>query len=163
MHMIIRREGNISTFIAWMLACMGVLAIIVVVILAIFADPMLLVFLFGPVLLFIGAWVNYHLGSRARLEITPERFIWCGFTGRPRSIEWRHVNRILIPPHGVRPRLAAVARLRDGRHVEIDALWLSPTSPGNYLIRPDHREAQHALIEGHKAFLARATDSSRPF
>ncbi|MCD1285894.1 MULTISPECIES: hypothetical protein [unclassified Brevibacterium] len=161
MNTIIRRDGNISTFVAWMLACMGVLAIIVLVILAIFADPMLLIFLFGPVLLFIGAWVNYHLGSRSRLEITPERFIWCGSIGRPRSIEWQHVDRILIPPRGARPRLAAVARLRNGQHVEIDALWLSPTSPANLLTTPDHREAQHALIEGHKAFLARAAGYRR--
>ena len=155
MHRVIRREGNISKFIGWMLVVMAILAFITVILLAIFADPILLIFLFGPVILLIGAWVNFHMGARARLEITPEEFIWCGFTGRPRRIAWRDLDRILIPAPGSRYRLAAAARLRDGRIVEIDSLWLSPTKPANILAPPDHTEAQQALIDGHKAYLAR--------
>lgn len=155
MHRVIRREGNISKFIGWMLVVMAILAFITVILLAIFADPILLIFLFGPVILLIGAWVNFHMGARARLEITPEEFIWCGFTGRPRRIAWRDLDRILIPAPGSRYRLAAAARLRDGRIVEIDSLWLSPTNPANILAPPDRTEAQQALIDGHKAYLAR--------
>ena len=157
MHRVIRREGNISKFIGWMLVVMAMLAFITVIISAIFADPILLIFLFGPVILLIGAWVNFHMGSRARLEITPEEFIWCGFSGRPRRIAWRDLDRILIPAPGSRYRLAAAARLRDGRIVEIDSLWLSPTNPANLLAPPDHTEAQRALIDGHKAYLARVS------
>ena len=71
MHRVIRLEGNISKFIGWMLVVMAILAFITVILLAIFADPILLIFLFGPVILLIGAWVNFHMGARARLEITP--------------------------------------------------------------------------------------------
>ena len=155
MNRVIRRGGNISKFIGWMLVVMAILAFITVILLAIFADPILLIFLFGPVILLIGAWVNFHMGARARLEITPEEFIWCGFTGRPRRIAWRDLDRILIPAPGSRYRLAAAARLRDGRIVEIDSLWLSPTNPANILAPPDHTAAQQALIDGHKAYLAR--------
>ncbi|HJE78122.1 MAG TPA: hypothetical protein K8V74_09280 [Brevibacterium epidermidis] len=154
MNRVIRREGNISKVIGWMLVVMAIIAFITVILLAIFAEPVLLIFLFGPVILLIGAWVNFHLGARARLEITPEEFIWCGFTGRPRRIAWRELDRILIPAPDSRYRLAAAARLRDGRIVEIDSLWLSPTNPANMLTPPDHTEAQRALIDGHKAYLA---------
>ncbi|MCU4297750.1 hypothetical protein D3I60_11790 [Brevibacterium permense] len=156
MHRVIRREGNISTFIGWMLVVMAILAFITVILLAIFAEPAFLIFLFAPVLALIGAWVNFHLDTRARLEITPEEFIWCGFTGRPHRIAWRDLDRILLPAPGSRYRLAAAVRLRDGRIVEIDSLWLSPTNPANVLSPPDHTEAQRALIDGHKAYLARA-------
>ncbi|MGJ5725596.1 DUF3784 domain-containing protein [Brevibacterium sp. H602] len=156
MNRVIRREGNISKFIGWMLVLMAILAFITVIILAIFAEPFFLIFLFAPVIALIGAWVNFHLGARARLEITPEEFIWCGFTGRPHRIAWRDLDRILLPAPGSRYRLAAAARLRDGRIVEIDSLWLSPTNPANLLSPPDHTEAQRALIDGHKAYLARA-------
>lgn len=156
MNRVIRREGNISKFIGWMLVVMAILAFITVIILAIFAEPFFLIFLFAPVIALIGAWVNFHLGARARLEITPEEFIWCGFTGRPHRIAWRDLDRILLPAPGSSYRLAAAARLRDGRIVEIDSLWLSPTNPANLLSPPDHTEAQRALIDGHKAYLARA-------
>ncbi|MGM0699049.1 MAG: hypothetical protein ACQEVD_09395 [Actinomycetota bacterium] len=156
MNRVIRREGNISTFIGWMLVVMAILAFITVILLAIFAEPFFLIFLFTPVIALIGAWVNFHLGARARLEITPEEFIWCGFTGRPHRIAWRDLDRILLPVPGSRYRLAAAARLRDGRIVEIDSLWLSPTNPANILSPPDHTEAQRALFDGHKAYLARA-------
>lgn len=161
MNNVIRREGNISKFVGWMLVVMAVLAFITVIALAVFVDPMLLIFLFGPVILLIGAWVNFHMGSRARLEITPEEFIWCGFTGSARHIAWRDLDRILIPAPGSRPRLAAAARLRDGRIIEIEALWLSPTNPANLLNAPDHSEAQRALIQGHQAFLSRSRRPQR--
>lgn len=155
MNTVIRREGNISKFIGWMLVVMAVLAFIAVIVLAFVIDPFILIFLFAPVILLIGAWVNFHMGARARLEITPDEFIWCGFTGRPRRIAWRDLDRILIPAPGSRPRLAAATRLRNGAIVEIDALWRSPTNPANMLTAPDHSRAQRALIEGHQAFLNR--------
>lgn len=154
LNTVIRAHGQVSKFIGWMLACMGILAFAAVIILSLLVEGWMIVFLFAPVLLFIGAGINFWMGARARLEITPERFLWCGFVGRPRSIAWRDLNRILVPPPGSRPRLAAIARLRDGRYVEIDALWKSPTSPTAHLSAPDHRRAQQALIDGHRAFLS---------
>lgn len=68
------------------------------------------------------------------------------FVGRSRMIYWRDVGRILVPAPGSRPRLSAVARLRKGRFVEIEALWQAPTSTSSYLSTPDHRRAQQALI-----------------
>lgn len=160
MNTIIRAHGRISIGIAWMLTCMGVLAIIAVIVLSLLIESWMIVFLFGPVLLFIGAGVNFWMGTRARLKITPEHFIWAGFVGRPRTIDWQDVDRILVPAPGSRRRLAAVARLRDGRFVEIDALWQSPTTPSTHLSAPDHSRAQRALIDGHLAYLARV--SHRP-
>ena len=160
MNTVIRREGNISKFVGWMLVVMAILAFITLIVIAVVGDPVALIFLFGPVILLIGAWVNFHMGARARLEITPEEFIWCGFTGRPRRIAWRDLDRILLPAPGSRYRLAAAARLRNGRIVEVDSLWLSPTNPANVLTPPDHSEAQRALIDGHKAYLARMSQQS---
>ncbi|UVI34887.1 hypothetical protein [Brevibacterium spongiae] len=157
MNTVIRREGNISKFIGWMLVVMAGLVFITLIVIAIVGDPVALFFLFGPVILLIGAWVNFHMGSRARLEITPDEFVWCGFTGRARRIAWRDLDRILIPASGLRPRLAAAARLRDGRIIEVEALWISPTNPANILSPPDHTEAQRALIDGHKAYLANSS------
>lgn len=156
MNAIIRSEGRVSKFVGWMLTCMGVLAFVAVIILSVLVEGWMIVFLFAPVLLFLGAGINFWMGARARLEITPDHFVWCGFVGRSRMISWHDVDRILVPAPGSRPRLAAVARLRDGRFVEIEALWQSPTNPVNYLSAPDHRRAQQALIDGHRAYLSRA-------
>jgi hypothetical protein len=154
MHTIIRREGKISTGVGWMLTVMAVLAFITVIVLTFVIDTWLLYLLFAPVILLIGAGVNFWMGARARLEITPEEFIWCGFVGSARRIAWRDLDRILIPAPGSRRRLAAAARLKDGSIVEIDAKWISPTSPANLLSVPNHSEAQRALVNGHKAFLS---------
>ncbi|MGO1770112.1 MAG: hypothetical protein ACTHZX_09170 [Microbacterium sp.] len=151
----IRREGKVSIGIGWMLIGMGIAAAIAVVILGFVVSPNLFLFLFAPVLLFLGGGINLWMGSRARLEITQDGFIWCGFVGRARSLAWRDVRQILLPPPGSRPRLAAVALLHNGQHVEIEALWLSPTSPARFLSTPDHRETQRELIDGHRAYLAR--------
>lgn len=156
MNAVIRREGKISFVIGWMLTIMAALALIAVILLAVLGDTMFLIFLFGPLLLLIGAGVNFWLGSRARLEITPDEFIWCGFVGRARRISWRELDRILIPAPGSRPRLVAAARLKNGAVVEVDALWLSPTNPANMLSAPDHSQARRTLIDGHRAFLAGA-------
>lgn len=155
MNTTIRAHGRVSQFIGWMLTGMGILFLVAVIVLGAVLSGRMLVFIFAPVLLFIGAGVNFWLGSRARLEITPDSFIWCGFVGRARRLAWRDVDRILIPAPGSRPRLAAVARLRDGSFAEIEALWQSPTSPATYLGQADHRRAQQALIAGHQAYLFR--------
>lgn len=161
MNTIIRTHGVVSLVVGWMLTGMGILAIATVIILSVFVEDWMIIFLFGPVLLFIGAAVNFWMGSRARLEITPDRFIWCGFIGRARSIAWHDVHRIVRPPPGSPPRLAAVAHLRDGSFVEVTALWKSPSWPTTYLSHQDHGRAQQALIDGHIAHLNRMSRGSR--
>lgn len=156
MNHIVRSQGKVSIVVGWGLIAMGVLALACFVVLAIvLRDSMYLIFLFAPVLLFAGGWLNLWMGRRARLEIQPDQFIWCGFFGAPKSLPWQAVRQIYVPPLGSRRRLAALAQLNDGAVVEIEALWESPTSPGNLLSGPQHEVAQHALIEGHKAYLAR--------
>lgn len=157
MHTVIRREGRISFFVGWMLVVMAVLALVTFLILAFAIDSMFSIFLFAPVLLLAGAGVNFWMGSRARLEITPEEFIWCGFVGDARRIAWRDLDRILLPTPSSRPRLAAAARLKNGSVVEIDALWVSPTNPASLLSAPDLSRARRALIDGHRAYLARSS------
>ena len=154
MNTIIRREGRVSVVVGWMLVVMAFLALVTFIVLAIVIDAMFLIFLFAPVLLLLGAGESFWLGSGARLEITPDSFIWCSFVGRARSIAWQDLDRVLVPPPGSRPRLVAAARLKDGSIVEIDAVWSSPTSPANLFGTPDHSPAQRALIDGHRAYLA---------
>lgn len=155
MNATIRAHGRVSLFVGWMLAGMGILFLATVIVLSVVIDGKMLLFVFAPVLLFIGAGVNFWLGYRARLELTPDQFLWCGAVGRARSIAWRDVHRILVPPPGSRPRLAAIARLRDGSFTEITALWKSPTWPATYRGQPDHSRAQQTLIAGHIAYLNR--------
>ncbi|WP_166823582.1 hypothetical protein [Brevibacterium limosum] len=155
MNGVIKGDGKASIVVGWMLTVMALLALVTVIVLTFVIETWFLVFLFGPVVLLLGAWVNFHMGSRARLEITPEEFIWCGFMGRPHRIAWRDLDRVLIPAPGSRPRLPAAARLTTGAVVEIEALWLSPTSLANLLSSADHSQAQRALIDGHQAYLAR--------
>lgn len=151
----IRREGDVSGVVGWGLIGMGAVALVAVVVLGIVVAPWLLSFLFAPALLFAGGALNLWMGRRARLEVGDEGFVWCGFVGKPRSLAWRDVRQILPPPPGARSRLAAVAWLNDGRYADVDALWLSPTSPATLFGRIDHRAAQQLLIDGHRAYLAR--------
>lgn len=149
-----RASGRVSLVVGWMLIGMGVAALVAVVILGFVVEPWLFSFLFAPVLLFVGGGINLWMGRRARLEIHPDGFLWCGFLGSPRSLGWRDVRQILLPPPGARRRLAAIALLYDGRYVDIDALWQSPTSPVNLAGAVDHRQAQQLLIDGHRTYLA---------
>lgn len=157
MHYVIRQQGRVSIFIGWMLIVMGILANIVFVVLAIaLANALFLVFMPITAMLFIGGAINLRMGRRARLEIQPDQFIWCGFTGAEKSLQWNMVRQIHVPPQGSRRETAAVAELYDGNLIEIQALWKSPTTPSSYLgAPPQYNEEQHALIEGHKAYLAR--------
>lgn len=156
MNQIVRRQGKVSVVVGWVLIAMGVLALACFMILAIaMRESMFLIFLFAPVLLSAGGWLNLWMGRRARLEIQPDQFIWCGFLGAAKSLPWQAVRQIHVPPPGSRRRLAALAQLHDGAVVEIEALWESPTSPGNLLAEPQLGTAQRALIEGHQAYLAR--------
>lgn len=152
---VIRGTGRVSIVVGWALAAMGIVAILVFVVLAFVVAPWMLIFLFAPVLLFIGAGINLWMGYRTRLEILPDRFIWCGAVGKENSLAWRDIRQILIPPPNSRPRLAAIAQLHDGRYVEIEALWLSRTSPISLAGAPDHSRARQLLIDGHRAHLAR--------
>ncbi|WP_210602672.1 hypothetical protein [Brevibacterium oceani] len=154
MNTIIRREGKVSIAVGWMLVVMALLAVIVAIVLAFVINTWFLLILFGSLILLIGAGVNFRRGSRARLEITPEEFIWCGFVGRAHRIGWRDLDRILLPAPGSRPRLVAAARLRDGSIVEINALWVSPTNPANLFSPPDLSQERRTLVDGHRAFLS---------
>ncbi|WP_166972747.1 hypothetical protein [Brevibacterium atlanticum] len=149
----IRRQGKVSIAVGCMLVVMAALAVIVAIVLAFVIDTRFLLVLFGSLILLTGAGVNFWMGSRARLEIAPERFIWCGFVGRAHRIAWRDLDRILLPAPGSRPRLVAAARLRDGSVVEINALWVSPTNPANLFSAPDLSHERRVLIDGHRAFL----------
>lgn len=152
---VIRGSGRASILVGWVLIALGAAAVVVFVILSFTIAPWMLVFLFGPLMLFAGGGINLWMGFRSRLEIRPDRFIWGGSIGSTRVIAWRDVREILLPPLGSRPRLAAIARLRDGRCVEIEALWMSRTSPALALGgAPDHSRAQQALIDGHRTYLA---------
>ena len=139
----ISRFGRVSLVVGWMLIGVGVAALVAVVILGFVVEPWLfsIPLSTGPA---VRRWgINLWMGRRARLEIDPDGFLWCGFLGSPRSLGWRDVRRqILLPPPGARRRLAAIALLYDGRYVDIDALWQSPTSPVNLDGAVDHRQTQ---------------------
>lgn len=155
MSQVIRGNGRASIFVGWILIALGAAAVVVFVILSFTIAPWVLVFLFGPLMLFAGGGINLWMGSRSRLEIRPDRFVWAGSLGATHEIAWHDVWQILLPPPGSRPRLAAIAQLRDGRCVDVEALWVSPTSPTLALGgAPDHSRAQQALIDGHRAYLA---------
>lgn len=154
MSQVLRGTGRVSIVVGWLLIVLGVVALVAVVVLGLVLEPWIFSFLFAPALLFAGGGLNLWMGRRARLEIRPDGVVWCGFVGGARFLPWSQVHQILLPPPGARRRLAAVALLNDGRYVDIDALWLSPTSPATLLGTPDHREAQRLLIDGHRAFLA---------
>lgn len=157
MQLVIRRSGKVSIFIGWMLSVMGVLAIATIVILAIVLElPWMLYLLFAILILVVGAAVNFWIGYRARLEVTPEVVRWCGFVGRAHELPWRNVRMIHMPAPGSPGRLAAVAELLDGRIVEIFALWTSPTSPARLSGPPDLSRERQVLVQAHQAFLARA-------
>lgn len=126
---VLRTAGRINIGIGWMLVGMGCLGAVGLVIVGILVDSLVFIFLFGPLVLFAGA---------------------------PKSLEWHEVHRILLPPPGSPRRLAALAQLRDGRVVEIMALWDSKTNPVALLDElVDHRRAQKILIDGRRAYLAR--------
>lgn len=153
MHALIRGHGKPAIVVGWILVCGGILASVGAVIVAITGETWFLFFLINCAMLIVGGWLLIHMGRKSRLEITPEGFIWSGPFGRPQSMSWSQVHRILLPPPGSARRLAAVAWLWDGRYVEIWALWISPTWPTR-VFGADHRRAQQMLIEGHKAYLA---------
>jgi len=160
-HYIVRGSGRISLIVGWVTIALMIPAIVVPVIVAMVTrQPMVLIFLISSIPLFIGGGVNLWIGKRTRLEIQPDQFIWCGFYGPPKSLPWHTVRQILLPPRGSHRRLAAIAALHDGTFVEIESLWESPMAPRNLLVGHDHSQAQHALIEGHKAFLASLVFSS---
>lgn len=156
MHQVIRSSGRVSTVTGWLLISVAAVATVVFLVLPIaLGETWLLTFLFAPVMLVAGGFLNLWMGRRARLEIQADRFIWCGFVSSPHSLEWHDVWQILMPPPNASRRLAAVAQLQDGRFVEVRALWQSPTSPFALLSTPDFSRAQRALVDGHRAYLAR--------
>ncbi|MGO1284887.1 MAG: hypothetical protein ACTHWF_00435 [Brachybacterium sp.] len=108
--------------------------------------------LFLPSLLAIGAGVFILWAVQSSgLRIDAQGFSWCGALKAPQSLRWEQVHQLLPPPPGS-PRTVVIAQLRDGRQVEVRAVWESPTSS---LLTPiDHSKAQNALLGAHQNWLA---------
>lgn len=110
--------------------------------------------LFLPALLAIGAgaFILWAV-QRSGLRIDAEGFSWCGALKPAQSLRWEQIHQ-LLPPPPASPRTVVVAQLRDGRQVEVRAIWESPTSPASLLSPADHSKAQNALLSAHRAWLA---------
>lgn len=107
-----------------------------------------------PAAMAIGGGLFILRGARrSRLQIDADGFTWCGVVGAEQTLRWEQVHRLLPPPPANR-RTVTIAQLRDGRQIEVRALWESPTSPAVLLGPPDHRRAQDALLDAHRAWLA---------
>lgn len=109
--------------------------------------------LFFPSLLAVGAgafilWAVHRSG----LRIDEQGFSWCGAFKAAQSLRWEQVHQLLPPPPGS-PRTVVIAQLRDGRQVEVRAVWESPTSPSSLLSAADHSTAQNALLSAHQEWL----------
>lgn len=161
MTQVVRGTGNIL-FVGWMLIGMGAVAVVVLTVLSFTVAHWIVFFLLAPLLMLVGGGINLRMGYRARLEVRPDRFIWCGTVGREFTVFWRDVWQIVLPAPGSRPRLAALAQMRDGSAVEIEALWFPQASLGAVLSPPDHSRAQQALIDGHRAYLAGTATGTDP-
>lgn len=107
-----------------------------------------------PALLGIGAGLFIlWMARRARLQIDARGFTWCGFVGAEHSLRWEELDR-LLPPGESSSRVVAVAQLRDGRQLEVEALWNSATAPAALFDAQDHSRARNALLGAHRAWLA---------
>lgn len=107
-----------------------------------------------PSLLAIGAGVLIlRAVHRSGLRIDEQGFSWCGAFKAAQALRWEQVHQLLPPPPGS-PRTVVIAQLRDGRQVEVRAIWESPTSPSSLLSTADHSKAQNALLSAHQAWLA---------
>lgn len=155
MQTVIRSAGARVNFVVGpMVVLIGVAALLAGVVLSVVMETAWFMMFLLPAAMGIGAGLFLLRGARrSRLQIDPEGFTWCGFVGAEQSLRWQEIHQLLPPPPTSR-RVVAIAQLRDGRQVEVRALWESPTSPAVLLGRPDHSRAQNALLGAHRAWLA---------
>ncbi|WP_243733760.1 hypothetical protein [Brachybacterium sp. AG952] len=151
----IRSAGaQINLVVGPMVALIGVAALLAGVVLSIVLETAWFLMFLIPAAMGIGAGLLLLRGARrSRLQIDPEGVTWCGFVGAEQSLRWQEIHQLLLPPPASR-RVVAIAQLRDGRQVEVRALWESPTSPAVLLGSSDHSRAQNALLGAHRAWLA---------
>ena len=130
MHAVIRSAGaQINLVVGPMVALIGVAALLTGVVLSIVLETAWFLMFLIPAAMGLGAGLLLLRGARrSRLQIDPEGFTWCGFAGAEQSLRWQEIHQLLPPPPASR-RVVAIAQLRDGRQVEVRALWESPISP----------------------------------
>ena len=152
---VIRSAGaQVNLVVGPMVALIGVAALLAGVVLSIVLETAWFLMFLIPAAMGIGAGLLLLRGARrSRLQIDPEGVTWCGFAGAEQSLRWQEIHQLLPPPPASR-RVVAIAQLRDGRQVEVRALWESPTSPAVLLGPSDHSRAQNALLGAHRAWLA---------
>lgn len=155
MHTTLRSAASrVNLVVGPMVLLIGLGAAVTAVILSIVMQTAWFLMLFIPAVLGIaGGLLILWLARRARLEIDAEGFRWCGFAGPERSVRWEELHQLLPPPAG-RPRIVAVAQLRDGGQVEIEAVWQTTRALSAFYGSSDHRRAQDALRGAHQAWLA---------
>ena len=152
---VIRSAGaQINLVVGPMVALIGVAALLTGVVLSIVLETAWFLMVLIPAALAIGGGLFILRGARrSRLHIDEGGFTWCGFVGAEQSLRWEQVHQLLPPPPASR-RTVTIAQLRDGRQVEVRALWESATSPAAMLGPQDHSRAQNALLGAQRAWLS---------
>ncbi|MFT0137965.1 hypothetical protein ACEK07_12470 [Alcanivoracaceae bacterium MT1] len=146
------KASRVNIGVGWMLVGMAAAAFVAAVVLTLVLEPWMSWLLFAPLLLLAGAAVNFWMGRRSRLEVRPEKLVWCGPVGRRRELAWRDVQQVFLPAAGESPRLVTVMLLRDGSRVDVEALWEPRTSPLTFAVAPDHRRAQQLIFDGFRQY-----------
>lgn len=145
--------SRVNVVVGPMVLLIGIGAAVTAVILSIVMQTAWFLMLFLPALLAIGGGLFIlWMARRARLEIDSVGFTWCGLLGSAHSVRWDELHQLLPPPPG-RPRTVVIAQLRDGRQVEVQAIWEPPTFPAALLTAADHSRAQNALLGAHQGWL----------
>ncbi|HEX7350658.1 PH domain-containing protein [Brachybacterium sp.] len=147
-------DSRINFFVGPLVILIGIGGALTAVILSIAMQTAWFLMLFIPALLGVGGGLFIlWIARRARLVIDDDGFRWCGFLGAEQSLRWEQVHQLLPPPANQK-QTVLVAQLHDRRQVPVRALWTSQTSPAALLGAADHSEAQNALLDAHRAWLA---------
>lgn len=151
----IRSAGaQVNLVVGPMVILIGVAAVLAAIVLSLMLETAWFLMLLIPAALAIGGGLFILRGARrSRLHIDEHGFTWCGFVGAEQALRWEQVHQLLPPPPASR-RTVTIAQLRDGRQVEVQALWESPTSPASMLGPQDHSRAKNALLGAHRAWLS---------
>jgi hypothetical protein len=147
-------SSRVNLVVGPMVLLIGLAAVLAAIILSAALGTAWFLMLLIPAALAIGGGQFILRGARrSRLQIDADGFTWCGFVGAEQTLRWEQVHQLLPPPPASR-RTVTIAQLRDGRQVEVQALWEPPTSPAAVLGPQDHSRAQNALLDAHRAWLA---------
>lgn len=151
----IRSSASTVNFVVGpMVVLIGITAAVAAVVLTFVMQTAWMLMLLLPGILGMGAGLFIlWMARRARLEITGEGFTWCGFLGKPHSMQWAQLQQIM-PPRTPGARAVALLVLRDGKQVDMEALWESQTSPGTLMGGRDRTSVRNQLIQGHQQWLA---------